>query len=205
VADVYAQQQLEAQKNRMRNQNLIAGGGDHPAEGERREAPGMTRYARGGVAITIAAAPAEERSRSGSQPRYPYMDSEPFQGPSQHAGLDSSAGAAYPIERPGPHHRTNSSKYKRVPKELAGIGSTIKSKVDYDRRVYQERQRIQDSQQFQQDQMGAPPGDERGDPNRSGVQAQIFYKKDQSKVVYEEGQETYRGPEIVRQHQTNQA
>jgi len=44
-----------------------------------------------------------------------------------------------------------------------------------------------------------------GEPNESnvqsyegGVKAQIFYKKDDSKVMYEEGQDTYR-PQIHQQ------
>jgi len=35
----------------------------------------------------------------------------------------------------------------------------------------------------------------------SGVQPQIFYKKDQDKVVYEEGQETYRGYDPAKHQQ----
>jgi len=43
-------------------------------------AGGMTKASRGGIAITIASASVEERSRSGSQPRFPYQQ-QPFQGP----------------------------------------------------------------------------------------------------------------------------
>ena len=96
----------------------------------------MTRYARGGIAITIASAPQEERSRSGSQPRFPYRDRAPFQGPPREAQWqDQDALAEYQQE--AYHHQRNSSKYKRVPKELAGVESAIKEKVEYDRRMFQ--------------------------------------------------------------------
>jgi len=60
----------------MRNQGQE---NDEDQEQDRREG-GMTKYARGGIAITIASAPQDERerTRSGSQPRYPYQDSQPF-------------------------------------------------------------------------------------------------------------------------------
>ena len=45
-----------------------------------------------------------------------------------------------------------------------------------------------ESQQYQQQLSGEHMGT-RG----SGVQAEIFYKRENDKVVYEEGQETYRG------------
>jgi len=37
-----------------------------------------------------------------------------------------------------------------------------------------------------------------------GIQPQIFYKKDDSKVLYEEGQETYRGPQNYYQNAEEQ-
>tara|TARA_B110000285_G_C15085610_1_gene596056 strand:+ start:793 stop:1059 length:267 start_codon:yes stop_codon:yes gene_type:complete len=37
-----------------------------------------------------------------------------------------------------------------------------------------------------------------------GIQPQIFYKKDDSKVMYEEGQETYRGPQNYYQNAAEQ-
>jgi len=37
-----------------------------------------------------------------------------------------------------------------------------------------------------------------------GIQPQIFYKKDDSKVMYEEGQETYRGPQNYYQDAAEQ-
>lgn len=41
-----------------------------------------------------------------------------------------------------------------------------------------------------------PSQDQPRDYSRSSERApQIYYKKDQSRVVYEDGQDTYRGPE----------
>ena len=42
----------------------------------------MKRFAKGGIAMVISTVPEEERSRSGSQPRFPYQGEEPFKGPS---------------------------------------------------------------------------------------------------------------------------
>jgi hypothetical protein len=59
-----------------------------------------------------------------------------------------------------------------------------------------------DTRQYQQLQDEQMPND----PNSSKqFQAQIFYKgKDNSKVIYEEGQETYRGPEELRNQQNQE-
>ena len=41
----------------------------------------MQKFAKGGVSMTISAnITQEERSRSGSKPKYPFMDQEPFKG-----------------------------------------------------------------------------------------------------------------------------
>lgn len=64
--------------------------------------------------------------------------------------------------------------------------------------MFQEQQRVMDNQHYQQNQMD-------GDQYNSDLQnPQIFYKKDQEKVVYEEGQETYRGPEGFTQQLTHE-
>jgi hypothetical protein len=51
---------MEAQKNRMRN------------ERQNEENGGIQKFAKGGIAMVINSAAAEERSRSGAQPRFPY-------------------------------------------------------------------------------------------------------------------------------------
>ena len=41
----------------------------------------MQKYAKGGFAMTISASmEQEERSRSGSKPKFPFMDQQPFRG-----------------------------------------------------------------------------------------------------------------------------
>ena len=82
------------------------------------------RYARGGIAMTIDAAHDREE-RSGSAPRYPMNGQEPFRGRSAERELRTS----YKGWRPEP---TNMN--RKIPKELAGIESAIKNKVDADRR-----------------------------------------------------------------------
>lgn len=72
-----------------------------------------------------------------------------------------------------PQHMRSNSGERKIPKQLAYIESTIKNKVDYDRRAF----------------------------NSRGKEPQIFYKKDDSKIIYEEGQETYRGPDKLRKQQ----
>lgn len=66
---------MEAQKNRMKNQSAY---GHNQMEQQSEIAGGMTKFARGGIAMTINTIPQEERERSGSQPRYPYDDAQPF-------------------------------------------------------------------------------------------------------------------------------
>jgi len=132
---IWKQQQIEAQQNRQRNQQMMEDEG------------GLTRFAKGGMAITIASAPADERSRSGSQPRYPYTQ-EPF---TRHRQQDRPASNGR--EEYYQHERSNSQGrqgQRQMPVGLAGIESTIKSKVDMDRRLHQEKQRIQESRQYQQ-------------------------------------------------------
>jgi len=58
-------------------------GEDDYAEDRRQSTAGLAKFAKGGISMVINAAPAEERSRSGSQPRFPYQDAVPFQGPIQ--------------------------------------------------------------------------------------------------------------------------
>ena len=42
---------------------------------------GMRKYAKGGMAITISASPGQDaRQRSGSKPRFPFEDLDPFHG-----------------------------------------------------------------------------------------------------------------------------
>jgi len=49
---------------------------------------------------------------------------------------------------PQPQHvRSDSGKYKR-PKEYEVVSSTIKGKVDQDRRMFQEKQRIMESRKY---------------------------------------------------------
>ena len=50
----------------------------------------MQKYAKGGVAMTINSVPQEERSRSGSQPRYPYNGDQPFIRQQQKQYVDNS-------------------------------------------------------------------------------------------------------------------
>ena len=102
-------------RNKIKNQ-------EHEAKVDQRDPRetdgGLRRYTKGGIAMTIVAAPEAERSRSGSQPRYPYMDREPFQ-----------------VQQDDSRARNNMSSYdtqgvktsgKRVPKELGHVESTIK-------------------------------------------------------------------------------
>ena len=145
--------------------------------------------------MTINSLPQDERSRSGSQPRFPYMDRQPFQ--EQDRG---HYGQSYQQPRPQ-QTRPDSGGYPR-PQAYEGVQSTIKGRVDQDRRMFQEKQRIADSREYQQLQDEQVPND----PNSSNqIQTQIFYKgKDNSKVVYEEGQETWRGPEKLREKQRSE-
>ena len=46
-----------------------------------------------------------------------------------------------------------------------------------------------DTRQYQNEQI-----EDRQDAGE-GIQPQIFYKKDDSKIIYSESQETYRGPQ----------
>jgi hypothetical protein len=57
-----------------------------------------------------------------------------------------------------------------------------------------------------QDQMdGKHEQDESNEQNwNRGPRPEIFYKKDDSKIVYEEGQDTYR-PVVYQQHSTRDA
>jgi hypothetical protein len=75
----------------------------------------MTKYARGGLAITIASVPAEERARSGSQPRYPYQDSEPFLGLEQEQQVRSRSP---PREYMNYAQARHDSAGRKVPREL---------------------------------------------------------------------------------------
>ena len=94
------QQQREAERNRKRIEDEIRrqqegspvqeeSMQDQSHEGTRQDMSrqdqegggGMRKFAKGGVAITISASPEqEERERSGSKPKYPFMDLDPFKG-----------------------------------------------------------------------------------------------------------------------------
>lgn len=76
--------------------------------------------------------------------------------------------------------------------------SAIKEKVEFDRKMFQQRQRGPEQPPYQHDQTHGDPEQDsyamhHGDQSRD-LQPQIYYKKDNSRVMYEEGQETYRGP-----------
>lgn len=86
--------QKEAQRNRARNQEEIEGdeqfryrdkaqyADDQNYDSQvQDESLSMQKFAKGGIAMTIACVPAEERNRSGSQPRNPYGGAEPFYQP----------------------------------------------------------------------------------------------------------------------------
>jgi hypothetical protein len=47
-------------------------------EKQNEENGGISRVAKGGLSMVITSAPAEERERSGSQPKFPYQGEEPF-------------------------------------------------------------------------------------------------------------------------------
>lgn len=106
----------------MKNQNAITqnDGADSELQG------GMTKFARGGISMTISTVPQEERERSGSQPRYPYEQAEPFQGQNPQNRKYSPPRNQYRAQSRG----TSGSKSRRVPKEYQGVESTIKSIVD---------------------------------------------------------------------------
>jgi hypothetical protein len=135
----------------MKNQKQLDERDQPRRQGEGAEDDGgMRRYARGGIALTIASAPEEERQRSGSQPRYPYSDQEPFQGPSQERHQPSSyANQSLDQNQQRYGRRPETASNKRLPKELSNIESTIKSKVDHDRRMFLEKQRIMEARQYQ--------------------------------------------------------
>jgi hypothetical protein len=123
------------------------------------------------------------------------MDRQPFQ--EQEGGRGTTTYQQYgQVNQPRP---SSGGAYPRS-QVYDGVQSTIKSRVDQDRRMFQEQQRIADSREYQELQDEQMPND----PNSSNqFQTQIFYKgKDNSKVIYEEGQETWRGPEkmLSKQH-----
>ena len=175
------QQQLETKKNRERNQQYLEAVEEQQEESSK-AGQYMSRMAKGGVALTITASPEDSnnRSRSGSKPRYPYQDQEPFQ-VNQRPNMEENPYYQPPYQV---QQRPRSNYQQRVPRELHGIGSTIKSKVEQDRMQYQERRRLSDSREEQQ------------------VQPQIFYKKNDQMVQYEDGQETYRHPSYIQKQKS---
>lgn len=55
--NAYLQQQLETQKNRMKNQNSLKGVPESSEAPANKAEDGVNKYARGGVAITISSVP----------------------------------------------------------------------------------------------------------------------------------------------------
>lgn len=84
--------------------------------------------------MVITSAPAEERERSGSKPRFPYQGEEPFQGPTvqQYKPKERRKEVEFADQR---RSRPNSSG-RRLPKELQNVKSTIKWKVENDKQRY---------------------------------------------------------------------
>ncbi len=131
------QSQIEAQNNRMKVQDSI----NEIEESQPEETSGgMRKYARGGIALTISSVPQDERSRSGSKPRFPYMDQEPFQSGGTYQSKEKltrqKESFSQSFSRP-------STANKRLPRELSRVESTIKHKLEQDKRMYFERQRQQ--------------------------------------------------------------
>ena len=121
----------------------------------------MRKYARGGVAITISASPEqEERERSGSKPKFPFMDLDPFRGHEiPHPAREDSNEAALREQRRSTQRavaaaRSQSSvdrlyQQRKIPQQYQSVESSIKSKIDYDRRQHLEKQRVKEMRQYQ--------------------------------------------------------
>jgi hypothetical protein len=111
----------------MRNQNAL--GGEEEERDQRQAA--VAKCSRGGIAMTINSLPQDEHSRSGSQPRYPYMDRQPFQ--EQDRG---HYGQVYQQLNQPQHTRNDSGGAYKRPQQYEEVQSTIKNKVDQDRRMF---------------------------------------------------------------------
>lgn len=92
----------------------------------------MRRYAKGGMAITInlTGSQGREENRSGSKPRYPFMDQEPFHGNEIPTRQRNSVRK--------PDNQADRPLYKS--KQFQQVGSSIKQIIDKDKRIFQERQ-----------------------------------------------------------------
>lgn len=112
---------------------------------------GMRKFAKGGVAITISASPEQdERERSGSKPKYPFMDLDPFKGNEiPHPDRENSNEQVLREQRRSARRHVEAAKsqssverlyqQRKIPQQYQSVESTIKSKIDYDRRQYQEK------------------------------------------------------------------
>ena len=79
-----------------------------------------------------------EASRSGSRKRYPFMDSEPFQGnhpPDRNMRSRSSKERRYSQG----DHMAASFANRRVPQHLTYVESTLKNQIAKDRQQYMDR------------------------------------------------------------------
>ena len=98
--------------------------------------------------MTISASPEqEERERSGSKPKYPFADLDPFRGNEiPHPDRDNSNELVLREQRRSGRRQTEIAKsqssverlyqQRRIPQQYQSVESSIKSKIDYDRRQY---------------------------------------------------------------------
>jgi len=92
----------------------------------------MTKFAKGGIALTINTVHQEERERSGSAPNFPYDHAQPFQGQNPSNRRYSPPRQFQNIN----YSRGESDQKRRIPKEYQSVESNIKEKVSQDRRMF---------------------------------------------------------------------
>ena len=163
---LFKEQQAEAERNRRRvegNPQPLRGSSESRSmngdlevkDGEYQEhyGAGLEKRARGGIALTVYPAAdgceypnsranrmsqqeiREAERRAESQKRYPFADAEPFKGnriPSRQRS--DSRRRVQEDAPPAP---------RRVPAQYQSVTSTIRDQINYDRRQYMEKMRVQ--------------------------------------------------------------